>query len=288
MKKWKKKDIKNTKNYSQNNIYRINIYERGDKLEILKEYNSMLLHLYMEGFISPFSNLIPYSLYEWLLNEIEEIDSSLSEKIKNNDKKLLSIGLPDKLDNRTSSLRINVFDKDLAELILEMLKKIKIIKIKKKKLHIDLVTYGGVDRNRLDFSEDFHEMELYSKNKTIIKYEFKSGTFFKRGDENYIFPDPVYIYKNLAEKFSKFNPIDINMVIEKSKLINISEMHIKTLFTELNGSHQVGFRGKIEFDFSNIEGKYRDLLLLLASFGYYSGIGCDTNIGFGENIPTFE
>ncbi len=125
-----------------------------------------------------------------------------------------------------------------------------------------------------------------------ITFHFKSPVSFRYFHDDLPLPRPEFIFSSIADKWNQAEmPLliekeTIKEIAQKCKLIQWEGKSIKTFFSPQHGVN--GFTGKYTFDVSHLANQERQVLLLLAQFSVFSGVGRLTGQGMGQSRVTYR
>ena len=124
------------------------------------------------------------------------------------------------------------------------------------------------------------------ENFSSIRVRFVSPTTFKVNQNDYPLPIPKLFFYSLADKWQQAGmPADINKeyIKELAELIYPSYWQGKSSRTYLAEGRGVRtFKGEFVYELSALSLEERQIMLLLAQFGYFSGCGRMTGQGMGQ------
>lgn len=124
-----------------------------------------------------------------------------------------------------------------------------------------------------------------------ITFRFLSPVSFRYFSDDMPLPRPEFIFGSLADKWNQAEmpfPIskeEIKILASQCKLIQWEGRSCKTYFTQKQGVN--GFVGMFRFDLCELKPFDRRLLLLLAQFSTFSGVGRLTGQGLGQTRITY-
>ncbi len=113
---------------------------------------------------------------------------------------------------------------------------------------------------------------------------FVSPTTFRRGDINYLFPDPSLVFRSYIRKWNAFSErtFDESSLIEyvNSSLV-VSSYRLKTEIFDVGDVALQGFKGSCRFSLLKFQKVNTPIVLALAKFAFYAGTGQKTTMGMG-------
>ena len=125
-----------------------------------------------------------------------------------------------------------------------------------------------------------------------ITFQFISPVSFRYFQQDMPLPKPELIFGSIADKWNQAEmPIcldkeEIRELAMQCDLIRWEGKSCKTFFSPQHGVN--GFTGAFTFDVSKIDLQYRQLLLLLAQYSVFSGVGRLTGQGMGQSRVLFK
>lgn len=129
---------------------------------------------------------------------------------------------------------------------------------------------------------------LKSKLSCSIVLKFASPTTFRRGEINYLFPDPYLVFQSYTKKWNAFSemPIDENLLIDyvNSSLV-VSSYALKTDIFDIGDVALQGFKGFCRLSLLKFQKVYTPVVLALVKFAFYAGTGQKTTMGMGMTYP---
>ena len=151
--------------------------------------------------------------------------------------------------------------------------------------------------------DDAEESGLLDENELIasclcvpkIRYitlHFISPVSFRSFKDDFPLPKPELIFGSIADKWNQaemplnFDKEDIRQIAMQCKLIRWEGKSCKTFFSQKQGVN--GFCGTFVFDLSELELPSRQVLLLLAQFSVFSGVGRLTGQGMGQTRVVYS
>lgn len=124
-----------------------------------------------------------------------------------------------------------------------------------------------------------------------ITFRFLSPVSFRYFSADMPLPRPEFIFGSLADKWNQaempfpLSKEEIKILASQCKLIQWEGRSCKTYFTPKQGVN--GFIGMFRFDLCELKPFDRRLLLLLAQFSTFSGVGRLTGQGLGQTRITY-
>ncbi len=119
-----------------------------------------------------------------------------------------------------------------------------------------------------------------------IQMEFLSTTSFRCGHRDFPWPSPGLVFGSLADKWSKIHfeeaisPQEVRGMAECISLENWHGRSQRMYFQRGRGIN--GFLGSFRFNLENISLEWKRYLLLLSSYGEFSGVGRLASQGLGQ------
>ncbi|MFW5804872.1 MAG: CRISPR system precrRNA processing endoribonuclease RAMP protein Cas6 [bacterium] len=258
---------------------------------MISDLNSTLLGVHIPPGISIPGNP-SYCLYSWLLKKVKENDPALSEEIHSNHTPLISISNIKRPEQGVGIFRLCINSKNLMDILHRIIENTQYIKLQNRKFEKLFFDYGSHDISLVNSSEHIQKLLDYGYHKEDtenIKMNFLSPTFFRKKRANYIFPDPEFVFYDLASKFYSNTRVDtdIEKIKNKASHIKVNKMELCTGANIFRGISQIGFKGQVNYSLKSIRKEDRQIFITLARFAFYSGTGVKTKFGFGETFPEF-
>ncbi|MHA1876625.1 MAG: CRISPR-associated endoribonuclease Cas6 [Promethearchaeota archaeon] len=180
------------------------------------------------------------------------------------------------------AFRLGILSSSLAE---------KMVKITLQKEEMTINLAGGefkvfsISIRKTSTAELFHNKNPLSKKYTL---QFLTPTYFNLAKQDFPlrFPDPRYLYMNLANLWNSFNEDGILINQEEffswvENHVSISGYNLKTRSAYIaKGAPKIGFKGWVHFQLSGEE-NYQKWIDVLSSFAEYSNVGSGRTAGFG-------
>ena len=241
--------------------------------------------------------------YALFLNIANKANPNLAKILyKENEIKPFTVsGIIGKFEKRENSLylsknneyyiRITILDSSVFSPIISILldNNFREIDIGKEKFKIKKVVIDHKENQLTSFEtvDDLWSSSSTEDKKIILK--FMSPTFFKSGNDNYLFPDPNKVFHSIEKKFLIFAHGFIGKEIEKDQFIfnkiKVSQINnLSTNIVQLKNGKQVGFKGEVHYDLKIKDRPIIKYINTLANFAKYSGVGAKTTLGFGQTI----
>ena len=126
----------------------------------------------------------------------------------------------------------------------------------------------------------------------MVCFDFTSPTSFHKQEDNYILPLPELIWGSLVDKWQKLHmeaPIDREMVrqaAENALLVKFSGHSERVYLRRSCGVNC--FTGSFVFSLRHLAQDERDVLVVLAEFANFAGVGRMTGQGFGNVMVRLE
>ena len=114
--------------------------------------------------------------------------------------------------------------------------------------------------------------------------DFLTPTSFKKGNYDFILPDPYLIFKNLIRRWNAFSPqkIDYKVLQYVKENVVVSGCWIRSQKTQISQSAKItGFCGRV-FLYAVKSSDENKVLNSLLKFAEFSGVGRKTTMGFGK------
>lgn len=127
--------------------------------------------------------------------------------------------------------------------------------------------------------ENLNQLENQDENFNI---KVVSPIVFKIGD-NFISDFNIQLFlKDLYKKYLKiYNEEKVNLIYDN---VNIKSKFILKRNININAYSTLGYVGNFEIDLSGLPKNQKKIINKLLNFGYFSGVGYKTNIGYGQYI----
>ncbi len=179
------------------------------------------------------------------------------------------------------SFQLNIFDKSIEYLILQIFESKEIFQLK---LFQDPFLIEKIEVIKNEFSD------LLSFEKKLEKFRFKflTPTYFSIRKQKFPlrFPDPRYLFANLSRIWNNFNKdIQINEEMFHewvSNSISVTGYNLETSTLNISkGIPKIGFKGWVNYKIYSEEKKYQMWIDVLAKFAEFSNIGGGRTAGFG-------
>lgn len=131
--------------------------------------------------------------------------------------------------------------------------------------------------------------EITSEQK-YLRFDFLTPVSFRVGNFDYPLPEPRLIFKSLHKKWNFFIPQKFSWE-EVSKAVSQCYIAYHSVFAQKvylsMGGGVIGFRGRLLLGRGKATDREWNLLLNLAKFGEFAGVGRKTTMGFGQIKVTF-
>lgn len=130
----------------------------------------------------------------------------------------------------------------------------------------------------------------YTSEQRYIRFDFLTPVSFRVGEHDYPLPDPQLIFKSLVTKWNFFSS---QRFIWKEVSDAVSHCYIayQSVFSQkvylANGGGVHGFRGRLLLGRGKVTDEAWNILLNLAKFGEFAGVGRKATMGFGLVKVTF-
>jgi len=184
-------------------------------------------------------------------------------------------------ENELMKFRFGVLTKKLAERMVK-------ITILEEQMILNLVNIK-FEINRVEIKKTTAK-ELLEKNPESNKFQLKfiTPTYFNIAKQDFPlrFPDPRYLFMNLATLWNTFN--EDKILVDQEELFEWIENHVSITGYNLQtrseyiakGVPKIGFKGWTHFQLSGDE-KYQQWITTLCSFAEFSNVGANRTAGFG-------
>lgn len=130
-----------------------------------------------------------------------------------------------------------------------------------------------------------------------IGLEFVSPTTFRSGGRYVPAPLPELVFGSLLDRWQTFAPIalhpDVRRFAEEAVVLSQYKLRTRSMpykhgpgdadAQKSAGGWQVGFTGQVVFTALNPDRYWLNVLHLLATFAFYSGVGYQTGAGLGQS-----
>ena len=152
------------------------------------------------------------------------------------------------------------------------------------------LTVEDID-SRAMYKEDFILSVKEEKPAAEIEFEFLTPTTFRIDDYDAPIPRADLIFPSLADKWtqtempSSVDKKDIRELAAQIRITEWSGQSKRFYFARDRGT--LAFWGNFRYDISQLELNVRKVLMLLAKFGEYSGVGRLCGQGFGQTRVRF-
>lgn len=148
---------------------------------------------------------------------------------------------------------------------------------------------SGIARVDTDMLEET-VLELQTKKSLTIK--FLAPTTFSGIIGEYPFPLPKMIFASLADKwniYSSSTAFDVKYVKEISEYLTPKRWEGRSCVYNISPKRSVpSFVGCFTYDLCGLPPEYREIFLILAEFGRYTGVGKHTGQGMGRIEIEYE
>ena len=125
---------------------------------------------------------------------------------------------------------------------------------------------------------------------------FSSPTTFRSGGRFLPFPLPELIFGSLLDRWQTFAPIALHPEVRRfaEEAVVLSQYKLRTRSMPYKqgskkqddqgqrGGWQIGFTGRVVYTVMNPDRYWLNVLHLLATFAFYSGVGYQTGTGLGQ------
>ncbi|MHA1502683.1 MAG: CRISPR-associated endoribonuclease Cas6 [Candidatus Heimdallarchaeota archaeon] len=253
-----------------------------------------LLSAKNDGLLPPFTG---HLLRGAILKLIKEHDEELSEKLhegnkirpyclsplysKNNRMNRTRRGEIITKDNKLMKFRFGILTEELAERMVKitLLKDQKTLELANNEFKIVSIEIKNTNAK-----------ELLQRKLVNGKFQLKflTPTYFNISKQDFPlrFPDPRYLFMNLATLWNTFNVEKI--LVDQEELFEWVENHISITGYNLKtrteyiakGVPKIGFKGWVHYQLSGDE-SYQQWITALCSFAEYSNVGANRTAGFG-------
>ena len=118
-----------------------------------------------------------------------------------------------------------------------------------------------------------------------VQLRFFSPTTFRSNGRNLPFPLPRRVFSALGQKWNAYAPIHLGEEVARvaEEVMSLSAYELRTHILDFGKYRQVGFVGACEF---RVQPPQEDIwarvLMLLAEFTFFAGVGYKTPMGMGQ------
>lgn len=218
-------------------------------------------------------------------------------------------------------VRIAALDDKLGQIILKsIIEKIETgdaMRIGKHPFLFKQLLFSAQYMSKNTFSKTFNEHLIKASEREEVCLQFLSPTTFNFGKISYPLPDPYLVFKNYLRNWTladghmiedllanillgannvtddmgsgktvekkRKEAVELFLTIIKNKAA-ISRHDIKSRLLRFRDHDQVGFLGKVTFQFKGFEPRLIKILNALADFAFFCGTGYKTTMGMGQTI----
>ncbi len=131
-------------------------------------------------------------------------------------------------------------------------------------------------------------LKLKSEKQLNFGLKFASPTTFRRGNINYLFPDPYLVFKSYLKKWNAFSQITLDETSILDYVVSnlvVSSYKLKTDIFDAGDVMLQGFKGFCRFSLLKFRKVETPLVLALVKFAFYAGTGQKTTMGMGMTKP---
>lgn len=124
-----------------------------------------------------------------------------------------------------------------------------------------------------------------------IKLHFHTPTAFSRRDpnlphrQNHIFPDPYFVFGELAGAWDRLTSSDTKSAVQQFILerVVVARYDLRTHMAHFRRGKQVGFTGRVHYEIlGQGDPEFIQHLNRLADLAFYTGVGSKTTMGMGQ------
>ncbi|MCB0165226.1 MAG: CRISPR system precrRNA processing endoribonuclease RAMP protein Cas6 [Anaerolineae bacterium] len=118
-----------------------------------------------------------------------------------------------------------------------------------------------------------------------VSLEFVSPTTFSSQGRSVPLPLPELVFGSLLDRWQAFAPIALHPEMRRfaQESVVVSRYRLRTRGSPTKqGGTQIGFTGQVTFAALNRDRYWLNILHLLATFAFYSGVGYQTGAGLGQ------
>lgn len=131
---------------------------------------------------------------------------------------------------------------------------------------------------------------LYPQTEPEIRlaFEFASPTTFKSNDMNVPVPMPAWVFGGLLERWNLFAPVPLPEIVREfaATRMALSRYDLKTVAVPFKpGTLKFGALGYGVYTAPHPDEALLSALNLLSEFAFFSGVGAQTTMGFGQCRP---
>jgi len=125
-------------------------------------------------------------------------------------------------------------------------------------------------------------------NHPVLSLSFFSPTTFRRGDINYLFPEPSLVFQSYLNKWNLFSPFKItsgSLLNYISNHMVVSSYRLQTKVYSTGDVSLQGFSGTCRYTLLEFDFEFMSQIFSLAEFSFYAGTGQKTTMGMGMTKP---
>ncbi|MDR2137305.1 MAG: CRISPR system precrRNA processing endoribonuclease RAMP protein Cas6 [Synergistaceae bacterium] len=121
-------------------------------------------------------------------------------------------------------------------------------------------------------------------------FRFLSPTGFKKDDRQFFLPLPELVFGSLLRKYRLLVDPDFCPALEAIfPQVEIHSYHLASHASKLRSNRILrGFCGETAYSFQNLSDTESAILSMLATFGFFTGVGYKTTQGMGEVVPFWQ
>jgi len=231
------------------------------------------------------ANVSGYHIYCSILDFIRRYNKRLSRRIHDTKTKPLKIHHYE--TSGKISIELNTMKKDFSENFYEYLytgyRNRNTLRLKRTSYRI--VALKPEDPSLESGEYGFFILEKKKTPHRKILFRFLTPTVFRRGNVNFVFPDPFYVFNSLLKKWNTFAeeklPAFDRDYLEKN--LWAVQHKIFTSITEVDRTKLAGFEGFCIFEISPEASRdFAVEITTLADFATFAGLGMKTAMGLGS------
>jgi CRISPR-associated endoribonuclease Cas6 len=115
-----------------------------------------------------------------------------------------------------------------------------------------------------------------------IPVQFLTPTAFRRVQDQFLYPDPEWVFASVLEKWNAFSPVPLPQPEDDTfRRTRISRYNLRTRMLRFKGFNQLGFTGSVVYNLARLAYEEKILVSVLSHYATWSGVGAKTTMGMG-------